>query len=233
MYTKLNTLHSQLDIKLKSTIQTYDTAWAALLELKGSGDWEKVLQVLRKEDVRAIGEQVMKDHEEEGFQTAQKQAGVDSKDIEHMLRGKSATLPTILADPMASLNPGKRDTISWIWYIFGPQEDDTDKALEDIEGASKKEIEASLHVEWLKARARACRSKEEVQLVEEEMCRAIEFCRWRSKWWQEQIGMHNGSETWLEEGLKAYAPEQGSAESFCAYTWYNRLHLIHQHAKAI
>ena len=36
-------------------------------------------------------------------------------------------------------------------------------------------MESDLRVEWLKCRARASRWKEEIQLVEEEMRRSLEF----------------------------------------------------------
>ena len=50
-------------------------------------------------------------------------------------------------------------------------------------------------------------------LIEEEMRRVIEFCRWRAKWWDEQATVRmNSVDTQLLEGLTSYAAEQACVE---------------------
>jgi hypothetical protein len=61
------------------------------------------------------------------------------------------------------------------------------------------------------------RWSEEVQLLEEEMRRAIAFCTWRERWWLEQSDQ--SSESWStrvplghQEGLSAYGKYQASVQ---------------------
>jgi hypothetical protein len=110
-------------------------ARAAVLKLRGNGDWERVLRELKPEDVRGIGERVAREEEMETFRRAQTRAGVDPKDIQNILQGKSSTLPMIFVDP--GLEPIEKKNISWIWYTYG------DQIGGPTEGADNKEVEAS------------------------------------------------------------------------------------------
>ena len=56
-----------------------------------------------------------------------------------------------------------------------------------------------LRVEWLKCRARAHRAREEVRLVEEEMCRVLGFCKWKESWWRERVAKRSVFCSWLGE----------------------------------
>jgi hypothetical protein len=69
-----------------------------------------------------------------------------------------------------------------------------------------------LRVEWLKCRARASRWKEEIQLVEEEMRRSLEFGRWLASWWMQRASIRTGIMSHLQEGLIAYAAEKADRE---------------------
>ncbi|KAF8129567.1 hypothetical protein EV363DRAFT_1451098 [Boletus edulis] len=68
----------------------------------------------------------------------------------------------------------------------------------------------SIRVEWCKARARAYRWAEEVELLVEEQRRVLQFLRWEESWWfgkQATVATDNPA---LEEGLKAYALRQAA-----------------------
>ncbi|KAG6805596.1 hypothetical protein H0H92_014788 [Tricholoma furcatifolium] len=79
-------------------------------------------------------------------------------------------------------------------------------------------LRLELRLEWLKARARAQRWREEVMLVEEEMRRVLEYCRWRADWWERQECRRTASPL-LQEGLIAYVTEQANIERSRASAW--------------
>ena len=60
----------------------------------------------------------------------------------------------------------------------------------------------------MKCRARAAQWKEEIELLEEEMCRSIQFCAWKANWWEEQAGCWTLVSAHLAEGIAAYAAER-------------------------
>ncbi|KAE9393382.1 hypothetical protein BT96DRAFT_773708, partial [Gymnopus androsaceus JB14] len=76
-----------------------------------------------------------------------------------------------------------------------------------------------LRVEWCKARARAQRYQEELELVDEEMGRAIAFTRWRADWWLKQIGLRQTVTAEVRDGLEAYGREQSAIEAERARKW--------------
>lgn len=91
-----------------------------------------------------------------------------------------------------------------------------------------------IRVEWLKARARSHRWREELILLEEEMRRSIEFCWWKAKWWVEQGDQHHHQATpHLLEGLKAYASQQANAERQRAVKWERQWHAIRARAQVV
>ena len=79
-----------------------------------------------------------------------------------------------------------------------------------------------MRIEWCKARARAMRWAEEVELLKEEMRRILQFFEWRAQCWDErglEDALHNVVDDDEREGLFAYAKRQASlcrrlAESF-------------------
>ncbi|KAJ7447499.1 hypothetical protein B0H11DRAFT_2162118 [Mycena galericulata] len=85
--------------------------------------------------------------------------------------------------------------MSWIWRSPG---------VEDEEGG----LNEALRLEWAKTRARFLRQQEQLDLLEEEMRRTLQFLRWRAAWWRERAGLRPPAPT-DEEGLDpltAYAP---------------------------
>ncbi|KAG2115716.1 uncharacterized protein F5147DRAFT_743324 [Suillus discolor] len=90
--------------------------------------------------------------------------------------------------------------LSWIWKTPGVAED-ASVGLHD-----------ALRIEWCKARARAMRWEEEVDLLKEEQRRVIAFLDWQADWWwcQRQGRDSEHLDDCLREGLKAYAERQAS-----------------------
>lgn len=67
-------------------------------------------------------------------------------------------------------------------------------------------------MEWAKAKARAERWTEEVQLVQEEMRRTITYCRHRAEWWRSRAALRRDVPPELADGLAAYAFEHADLE---------------------
>ncbi|KAG2118601.1 hypothetical protein DEU56DRAFT_761146 [Suillus clintonianus] len=90
--------------------------------------------------------------------------------------------------------------LSWIWKTPGVSEN-ASVGLHD-----------ALHIEWCKARARAMRWEEEVDLLKEEQQRVIAFLDWQGGWWQSQRERRDSEslDDTLREGLVAYAERQAS-----------------------
>ncbi|ESK81383.1 hypothetical protein Moror_3717 [Moniliophthora roreri MCA 2997] len=204
MWTKMNTLRAQIDARIQGL----------------PGGWEKVLKVLNPEDIRGIGERFLWEEEKEEFYKAQKKSGVDQKDIEAVLLGQTSSLPLAYVNRDVVLTDAKAKNLLWIWYLSG-------------KGDDNKELEASLCVEWCRARARAWHTREEVLLVDEEMRRSIEYCYWKSQWWVVQIGRQEAIALWHVEGLQAYAMDQASSEFARGQSWSTCLLPIRQRANAI
>jgi hypothetical protein len=84
-------------------------------------------------------------------------------------------------------------------------------------------MESDLRVEWLKCRAHASRWKEEIQLVEEEMRRSLEFGNFFQTWWMERASLRSPNSSHLQERLMAYASEMADKEDrrrgAWAFTW--------------
>ncbi|KAF8127927.1 hypothetical protein EV363DRAFT_1077516, partial [Boletus edulis] len=63
--------------------------------------------------------------------------------------------------------------LSWIWYVDGAAESTDEGALEDM------------RIEWCKARARAARWSEDIDLLMDEMERTLAFFQWDTARWEE------------------------------------------------
>ncbi|KAG1767726.1 hypothetical protein EV702DRAFT_1050261 [Suillus placidus] len=85
-----------------------------------------------------------------------------------------------------------QQSVSWIWKTSGSNSNEL--GLQD-----------SLRVEWCKARARAHRWEEEVELLHEEMRRVIAFLDWHARWWDMQGSQCTFNSLHAREGALAYA----------------------------
>ncbi|KAH7918603.1 hypothetical protein BV22DRAFT_1024324 [Leucogyrophana mollusca] len=89
-----------------------------------------------------------------------------------------------------------RRKMSWIWTVEGV-DDCEDEGVHD-----------GLRLEWCKARARAMRWSEEVELLEEEMRRVLQYLRWHATWWDNQSDRRTQPDPAEREGLRAFAVRQ-------------------------
>lgn len=68
----------------------------------------------------------------------------------------------------------------------------------------------ALRIEWCKSRARAMRWTEEVELLQEEMRRVMQFFSWQAEWWERQTSRLSDLDAEQSEGITAYALRQAS-----------------------
>jgi hypothetical protein len=92
---------------------------------------------------------------------------------------------------------------SWIWLV--PRVE----TAPDI-GVMEEYLDANLHVEWAKSRARAARWTEEVDLVVEEMRRTLAFFEWKARWWRNRTCLRLTESDDLRHGIDAYAEKQAA-----------------------
>lgn len=100
---------------------------------------------------------------------------------------------------------------SWIWLV----------PRASIAGMDENEFNENMQVEWVKARARMMRWKEELLLVQEEMRRVIAYHRWKAAWWKDRSFLH--TDPVIASGISGYAYKQAGiciqlAEQ-CAVYW--------------
>ncbi|KAJ6534315.1 hypothetical protein B0H19DRAFT_1383490 [Mycena capillaripes] len=93
--------------------------------------------------------------------------------------------------------------LSWIWVT---------RAKGGAVGDDVAMNEA-VRIEWAKTRAHAMRLGEEVDLLEEEMARIIQFLRWRSGWWMERADGLEPPDRPQREGSTSYALRQASTQA--------------------
>ena len=97
---------------------------------------------------------------------------------------------------------------SWIW-LPNPHGPDTADGDTGEEGASEEDVNEVLRVEWTTSFARLERWKEEVELLQEEMRRAVMFLEWKSQGWSAKAKAPRRDTTPdIESGLVAYARKQ-------------------------
>ncbi|KAG2342079.1 hypothetical protein BDR05DRAFT_976730 [Suillus weaverae] len=99
-----------------------------------------------------------------------------------------------LIDPFATQGEG-RQRLTWIWMMDGV---DSRANGGDVNG---------VRVEWCKSRARALCWAEEVDLLQEEMHRVLQFFNWQANWWEGQGVLQAAAQ---DEGLHAYASQQAN-----------------------
>ncbi|KAF9456024.1 hypothetical protein BDZ94DRAFT_1353138 [Collybia nuda] len=90
---------------------------------------------------------------------------------------------------------------SWIWMSYGIVTNDGDNDYV---------MNEALRVEWCRARARAMRWDEEVELLQEEMRRILVFLEWQAIWWEHQGTAAYSLDSTTKEGMIAYANKQAS-----------------------
>jgi hypothetical protein len=114
-YLRSRTLQDQVETRIRTCQAQYNTARDAIFALRGPGDWEIKLRVLKPEDVRGISERSMNNEEKEEYRCTRLMAGLsDAADAD-------SNAPMVQFDPRLALGEGKR-TLSWIWYSVSDEE---------------------------------------------------------------------------------------------------------------
>ncbi|KAJ7906618.1 hypothetical protein B0H13DRAFT_2505539 [Mycena leptocephala] len=186
---------ARVQTKVSGAWKVFETAFLArfeggvLRQADGHGPWEKELQVLQDDDVRALNERALTAEE-----AAQRQTVHDLEDTVVEEEGGIAALGVV------ALGESRR-TLSWIWYTT------------TLDDPSEVELVEALQVEWCKSYARMHRWHEDVVLTEEEIPRTIEYGYWSAFEWIRRAPLRaNDVSDELLEGLAAYSREQECRE---------------------
>ncbi|GJF00735.1 CxC2 domain-containing protein [Phanerochaete sordida] len=119
------------------------------------------------------------------------------RDFDPLLTAENAELPR-----RQVVTEGGRQ-ISWIWIGVGRRDDDGEAG--DLGGMNE-----ALRGEWLRARARPLRYKEEVVLVKEEQRRTVVTLNVEAAEWDRRAHLRVATCPILQQGLAAYAAEQAA-----------------------
>lgn len=200
-------------------VHKYRAARRAKLELEGPGDWERIFQDLKNEDVRSYASGAKKKGPgrrgiwEDGHEPPpepdlaallESDSESDSESDIEMDEGIQLTVAELTAAQM--LKARKKGTgetrkeISWIWRTLPMNFEDGDEADE------------ILRAEWAISRARSHRAREEAELLVEEMRRVLEFLEWKARWWDTRKSGWQGVSPDLMEGLRSYAVDQAGMQ---------------------
>lgn len=106
--TRARAWQKSIDSRAIEQKHTYRAARAALLALRGPGEWEGVLRPLEEADVRAFNERAMTEQERHERDEAKRMAGLIEEEI--------AAVP--VEEGGVSRGDGHR-RMSWIWYSMG------------------------------------------------------------------------------------------------------------------
>ena len=153
--------------------------------------------------------------------------------LKPLMDGDIRTLATHQDEAVLTARTGPREghrIVSWIYMIPGSTEESTQ--LDDGEQCGKLyslliiHLYSALCVEWLKARARRDRWKEEVELLSTELTRAAIFFNSKAGWWTSLAEKRSGVSPELADGLRAYAARQADIQ--CQHA--NRVRSLHHAA---
>ncbi|KAJ6536254.1 hypothetical protein B0H19DRAFT_1317890 [Mycena capillaripes] len=177
---RIKSLQARIDV----LADEYRAAWSALAGL-GSllkrVEWKVHLKQLKAEDVRGRPKAVFGD-DERRQKKKKKKARLDPEaEARKAAQREEDSLP-----------------LSWIWIAQAGAAEPKDVVDNEF-----------LRIEWAKTRAKAMRYAEEVELLEEEMRRVLQFMDWRAGWWTGLVGLRAGvQDEALREGHEAYARKQ-------------------------
>jgi hypothetical protein len=103
--TRSRETQHRIDDKVRHSELQYSRARAALLVLRGKGEWEQVLQVLHRSDVRALNERQMTEQEKDDIRHIRMRGGGPTDNLDD-----ARVVATV-----AAVGEGQRRP-SWIWY---------------------------------------------------------------------------------------------------------------------
>ncbi|KAJ7079699.1 hypothetical protein C8R44DRAFT_754580 [Mycena epipterygia] len=191
-----------VDERICRAVEQYRDAWAALGVLGaqlGRREWAGTLKELKPEDVRGMP------RKEEG--DAMRQQGASKKKGKGKATAAGVSAAGAPAAFVSSRSGRKKRRVeramSWIWLV----------QTESRQPGEPEEEDESLRIEWARTRARCMRWAEEVDLLEEEMRRILQFLRWEAGWWLSQVGRRGLEEGPQAEGEAAYALRQSGLRS--------------------
>lgn len=120
--TRSRAAQGTIDEGVKMSQLRYTRARAALLALRGPGEWEDILQVLVSADVRGLNERGLTDLEKVEERQVRQTAGIpeDEEEINDIV---------VVAKPV-EVGEGQRRP-SWIWYSTSMGTDMTDPVMRD------------------------------------------------------------------------------------------------------
>ncbi|TRM56348.1 hypothetical protein BD626DRAFT_620006 [Schizophyllum amplum] len=104
--------------------------------------------------------------------------------------------------------------LSWIWY---------DTNAEELLDTNMHE---ALRIEFLKSRARRDRQREEIELLEEEMRRTLQFPTADAKEWDARVSARPVADDAVGDGMQAYAREQAAIIRHRRTMWEEKLRPI-------
>ncbi|KAJ7156814.1 hypothetical protein C8R43DRAFT_1125395 [Mycena crocata] len=146
-------------------------------------EWEKTLKPLLDSDVRGMPRATFGDPERQKATRHRNRRRVTKK-----RRTSKRTAPA---------------TVSWIWIVQAQQ----------VKAGEPAAMNEALRIEWAKARARSLRWGEEIDLLEEEMRRIVQFLSWRSEWWEGRVDLRGLPDGPQREGETAYAMRQAKLQA--------------------
>lgn len=120
--TRARDKQSTLDASVKTAELRYNRARQALLVLRGSGDWETVLQVLHSSDVRGLNERGLNEQEKREEQQIRFRAGIPEDGIDDV---------RVVAKAV-EVGEGTRRP-SWLWFSSSQGEDMSDPIMRACE----------------------------------------------------------------------------------------------------
>ncbi|THU87930.1 hypothetical protein K435DRAFT_866769 [Dendrothele bispora CBS 962.96] len=229
--TRASGILRQIDIRIHARKIRYRLARDALLRLRGHGDWEQSIRELKDADVRGLSERVLTreeaDRREHLRERAIREKDLDNNDFYFQEEGIQSRV-----------QGETRRALSWIWWDQWELKEGTTDDPDYIDGEFthpvctyrnrryghtstgiflSDEFLAAVRVEYCKSKARLDRSKEEVQLLCEELRRMMEYSLWKAEWWlsrrlggEGMLSIGESVTAELADGLNSYALQQVS-----------------------
>lgn len=119
-YTRSQSWRDGIESRIKTAKASYLAAHSSLRSLRNPEDlqWQNVLQHLRPEDVRGIGQRTLSNIEKDDYRKDQQRQGLLEKDVDLTLATEP---PMVLFDPAHSSNRLNQIT-SWIWHSTAERE---------------------------------------------------------------------------------------------------------------
>jgi hypothetical protein len=125
-WLRSNTFQAQVEARIRMHRAQYDAARDALLTLRGPGEWSKVYQELKTEDLRGITQTAITQDEVEELKRTRLMAGLS----EEVVEGELNTDIGSGVNPRHTLGEGTR-VLSWIWWTVSTNElGEEDKQVE-------------------------------------------------------------------------------------------------------